>query len=97
MHMIGHHRPLVQPVPYSIEMEQGIFDNVRQTRIAQDARSIPRVQGQFNAPASLSIALVIGKIADLRFPFRTHVIGETIGKAKDDVLWTFTGLPMGQV
>ncbi len=77
-------------------MEQGIFDDLRQGRITQQARAVACIQRLLDALPPFRIAPGLGKMAEFFFPLRKQVGRQTVGETEDDVLRRLACFPMGQ-
>src|SRR5690348_723585 len=97
MHMIRHHNPRKQPIPLRVKIKNRVLNPRCDSRMAQHARSMPRVQPRLKPLAPLAIALSQRRGFQFRFePFEDRS-GQAIRQMICDVLHHLRAFKMRQV
>jgi len=97
MHMVGHYHPSQQPVTLSVEEKKRVLYHLRNRRLTQNTRSMPRIDPGLHALSSLCILLFGWQTANLPFQAIQNFSGQTVRKTKSHMLDHFVLVEMRQI
>ena len=97
MHMVRHDAPRDESITLAVEVLQCVAHLLRQFRVAQGAAAHAGIEPLFDFLASVSGALIFGKLQQLLFEKREFFLWEAVGEAEGDGLEEFFCVAVGEI